>query len=67
MEQEPSIQLSLEQQFNLRAFEEQIKGITLEQAQVLLSDLHRQLLVREAYFKHFIRQNLLGDPSPGID
>ncbi|NEO31269.1 MAG: NblA-related protein [Symploca sp. SIO3C6] len=67
MEKEPPIQLSLEQQFNLRAFEEHIKGITLEQAQILLSDLHRQLLVREAYFKHFIRQSLLGEPSPEID
>lgn len=67
MGQDQPIQLSLEQQFNLRAFEEQIKGISLEQAQILLSDLHKQLLVREAYFKHFIRQNLLGEPSPEID
>ena len=67
MEQEPKTQLSLEQQFNLRAFEEQIKGITLEQAKVLLSELHRQLLMREAYFKHLMRQSLLAEPPPWTD
>lgn len=61
MQSEQPIELSLEQQFNLRAFEEQIKNISLEQAKVLLAELHRQLLVRETYFKHFIKQSLLPD------
>ncbi len=66
MEHEQQIGLSLEQQFTLKAFDEQIKHISLEQAKVLLSDLHRQLLVREAYFKHFIKQSLFMDfPSDG--
>lgn len=56
--------LSLEQEFNQKAFEEQIKPISLEQAQVLLSDLHRQLLLREVYIKNFIKHNLLSDFSP---
>lgn len=61
MEQNQPIGLSLEQQFTLRAFEEQIKPISLEQAKVLLSDLYRQLLLRESYFKDFIKQSLLPD------
>ena len=61
MEQDKSIGLSLEQQFTLKAFEEQIKPISLEQAKTLLSDLYRHLLLREAYFKDFIKQGLLPD------
>jgi len=61
MESEQPIELSLEQQFNLRAFEEQIKNISLEQAKVLLAELHRQLLLRETYFKYFIKQSFLPD------
>lgn len=56
--------LSLEQEFNQKAFEEQIKPISLEQAQILLSDLHRQLLLREVYIKNFIKHNLLSDFLP---
>lgn len=61
MESERQIGLSLEQQFTLRAFEEQIKNASLEQAKALLYDLYRQLLLRETYFKDFIKQSLLPD------
>ena len=64
MEQEQQIGLSLEQEFKQKAFEEQIKPIGLEQAKVLLSDLHKHLLLREAYIKNFIKQSLLSDFSP---
>ncbi len=61
MEPEQKIGLSLEQEFNLRSFDQQIENINLEQAKVLLSQLHKQLLLREAYFKHFIKQSLIKD------
>jgi hypothetical protein len=61
MEPEQQIGLSLEQEFNLRSFDQQIENINLEQAKVLLSQLHKQLLLREAYFKHFIKQSLIQD------
>ena len=64
MEHEPQIGLSLEQQFQIKAFEEQIKNISLEQAKVLLSQLFKQLSMREAYFKYFIRQSILNDLPP---
>lgn len=63
MEQSQQIGLSLEQEFNQKAFEDQIKRISLEQAKVLLSDLHRHLLLREVYIKNFIKQSLLSDFS----
>jgi len=63
MEQEQPIGLSLEQEFNQKAFEEKIKRISLEQAKLLLSDLHRNLLLREVYIKNFIQQSLLSDFS----
>jgi hypothetical protein len=59
--EEEQLGLSLEQEFQLKAFEEQTKHINLEQAKELLYQLHRQLLVREAYFKHFIKQSILAD------
>ena len=59
MKQEPKIVLSLEQEFNLKSFEAQIKSLSSEQSKVLLSEIYRQLLLREAYFKHFIKQNVL--------
>ena len=64
MEHESSIELSLEQQFQLKVFEEQIKTINLEQAKVLLSQLFKQLSLREAYFKHFVKHSLLNDFPP---
>ncbi|MGQ4646714.1 NblA/ycf18 family protein [Lyngbya aestuarii] len=67
MENEQKIALSLEQQFRIKAFDEQIKNVSLEQAKVLLSELHRQLLLREAYFKYFVQHSLVVDFSTEID
>jgi hypothetical protein len=61
MEQEHPMALVLEQEFKLQAFEEQIKDISLEQAKFLLSQLNRQLLLRETYFKRFIKKSLPTD------
>lgn len=59
MEHNQPIQLSLEQEFNLRAFEEQIQPINLDQAKDLLVQLYGNLLRREAYYKHFFKECLL--------
>ena len=61
MEHKPQIKLSLEQEFQLRTFDEQIKNISLEQAKILLSELFQQLALREAYVKHFIKQSFFSD------
>ncbi|MEW5856748.1 MAG: NblA-related protein [Cyanobacteriota bacterium] len=53
----------MEQQFILRAFQEPIKPIDFEPSQQLLVELYRQRLLREAYCKHLLQENLLkGSP-----
>ncbi|MGB8702111.1 MAG: NblA/ycf18 family protein [Thermosynechococcaceae cyanobacterium] len=50
--------LSLEQQFNLRAFAEQVKSLSHEQAQEFLVDLYRQMVVKETMYKGFLKQQI---------
>lgn len=49
------IQLSLEQQFNLRSFETQVEQMTREQAQDFLLKLYEQMMLREATYKHLLK------------
>jgi len=49
--------LSLEQQFNLRAYEEEVKRMDSEQAQQLLLQVLRQLMVKENVIKHLLKQS----------
>jgi acyl-CoA-binding protein len=51
-------EFSLEQQFNLRAFSEQVKGLSHEQAQDYLVDLYRQMIVKESLYKQIMKQQL---------
>jgi hypothetical protein len=51
-------ELSLEQQFNLRAFSEQVKGLSREQAQDFLVDLYRQMIFKEKMYQGFLKQQL---------
>lgn len=50
------IGLSLEQQFSLRAYEDQVKGLNEEQAQEMLLQVLRQLMVKENLIKHLMKQ-----------
>ena len=52
---EKPVELSLEQQFNLRSFETQVKQMSLEQAQQFLVKLYAQMMMRETMYKHFLR------------
>jgi Phycobilisome degradation protein nblA len=51
-------ELSLEQQFNVRAFSEQVKDLSREQAQDFLVDLYRQMMIKETMYKGFLMQQL---------
>jgi Phycobilisome degradation protein nblA len=51
-------EFSLEQQFNLRAFSEQVKDLSREQAQDYLVDLYRQMIVKESLYKQIMKQQL---------
>lgn len=51
------IELSLEQQFKLKIYSEQVKGLTLEQSQEYLLEVMRQLMVKENVIKHLVKQS----------
>lgn len=48
--------LSLEQQFSLRSFENQVAKMSHEQAQDFLVKLYEQMMRRETMYKHFLKQ-----------
>jgi hypothetical protein len=58
-----SVQLSLEQQFKLRSFMTQVKGMSREQAQEFLVQLYEQMIVRETLYKELLRNEWqIGNP-----
>ncbi len=52
------LELSMEQQFNLRAYEGQVKGLSQDQAQELLLEVMRQLMIKENVIRHLLKQSL---------
>jgi Phycobilisome degradation protein nblA len=53
---EMSIELNLEQKFNLKLYEEQIKNLSPEQSRTFLLEVLRQLMVKENMIKHLVKQ-----------
>ncbi len=49
------IELSLEQQFNIRSFETQVQKMSREQAQDFLVKLYEQMIMRETMYKEFLK------------
>lgn len=49
------IELSLEQQFSLRSFQDQVEHMSREQAQHFLIKLYEQMMLRETMYKHFLK------------
>ncbi len=50
--------LSLEQRFNLKLYEEQVKSLSQEESQQFLLELMRQLMVKDNILKHFMKQSV---------
>ena len=50
------MELSLEQQFNIRSFETQVRQMSREQAQEFLLKMYEQMMVKENMYKHFLKQ-----------
>lgn len=48
-------ELSLEQEFDLRVFTEQVKGMSLEQMQESLVKLHEVMMVRENLYREMLK------------
>jgi Phycobilisome degradation protein nblA len=51
-----SFDLSLEQQFNIRSFEHQVKDMSREQAQEFLVNMYRQMILQENSYRTLLKQ-----------
>jgi hypothetical protein len=49
------IELSLEQEFNLRSFADQVQKMSREQAQDFLINLHRQIILKDTIYKELLK------------
>jgi hypothetical protein len=50
------MELSLEQQFSIRSFADQVQHMSREQAQEFLLMLYQQMMLKEAMYLHFLKQ-----------
>jgi Phycobilisome degradation protein nblA len=48
----------MEQQFNLRMYEGQVKDLSSEQAQNFLLEVMRQLMIKENVIKHLMKDSM---------
>ena len=46
--------LSIEQEFQLKKFAAQVQHLSREHAQELLIELHRQMMIKEKMYQHFL-------------
>ncbi|HEY9845010.1 MAG TPA: NblA/ycf18 family protein [Candidatus Caenarcaniphilales bacterium] len=58
------IELSLEQQFSLRSFADQVQHMSREQAQDFLVNLYKQMMLKETMYKHFLKHEWGLDSGP---
>ena len=47
--------LSMEQQFKLKVVKDQVKGLSLEQAQEYVVEVMRQMMVKDNLVKHLLK------------
>ena len=59
-----SFQLTLEQQFKLQIFQEEIKNLSKEQAQEYLLELFRQIMIKDNLNKSLLKERLFGIDDP---
>jgi hypothetical protein len=46
--------LSLEQEFRLKSFADQVRCMSREQAQEFLIMIHQQMMIQETMYRHFL-------------
>ena len=61
------IDLSLEQQFSIRAFETQVDHMSLEQAQHFLKEIYRQMMLKENMYQNFLKHQWGIEPGPAFE
>jgi Phycobilisome degradation protein nblA len=59
--------LSLEQQFNVRSFEQRVQGMSREQALHFLVEMYRQMLAQENSYKDLLKHRWGMDLLPEIE
>lgn len=52
------LSLSMEQQFNLKVYEDQVKVLSQGQAQDFLLEVMRQLMIKDNVIRHLMKQEL---------
>jgi hypothetical protein len=52
------IELTLEQQFNLRGYQQQVQSLSQEQAQEFLIEVLRQLMLKDNLVKHMLKNGV---------
>ena len=50
------IELSLEQEFQIRSFTDQVQQMSREQAQEFLLVLHKQMMIQKSMYLQFLKQ-----------
>lgn len=58
------VELSLEQEFSLRSFSDQVQSMSREQAQDFLVNLYRQMMLKEEMYKTFLKHEWGLDSGP---
>ena len=53
------MELSLEQKFKLKLYEQEVQGLSPEESQQFLLEVLRQLMVKDNMVKHLLRKNVL--------
>jgi hypothetical protein len=48
----------MEQQFNMKVYEDQVKNLSAEQAQDFLLEIMRQLMIKDNVIRHLIKQGV---------
>lgn len=61
------LKLSLEQQFAIAAFKQQVNLMTHDQAKTFLCELHTQMVVREELYRRMLREQWNIESLPIID
>lgn len=61
------IELTLEQQFNIRSFETQVQHMSLDQAQEFLVQLYRQMVVKEATYQNLLKHQWGIESNPRFE
>jgi hypothetical protein len=48
----------MEQQFNMKVYEDQVKNLSADQAQDFLLEIMRQLMIKDNVIRHLIKQGV---------